>query len=139
LTRAGAQAAATRARGRPVRKAFGRWLGRARTVPRPIAALLVVAAIEVVAWSLVMPPFQGPDEMAHFAYVQHLAETGEAPDPTGGGGRNISTEQAEAIRWENLHALVGVLGMRPGWAEAEERRWRRCRRRRAQTGTARTP
>jgi hypothetical protein len=84
----------------------------------------VVAAIEVVAWSLVMPPFQGPDEMAHFAYVQHLAETGEAPDRTGGSGRNISTEQAEAIRWENLHALVGVLGMRPGWAEAEERRWR---------------
>jgi Predicted membrane protein (DUF2142) len=84
----------------------------------------VVAAIEVVAWSLVMPPFQGPDEMAHFAYVQHLAETGQAPDRIGGSGRNISTEQAEAIRWENLHALVGVLGMRPGWAEAEERRWR---------------
>jgi Predicted membrane protein (DUF2142) len=86
--------------------------------------LLLVAAIEVVVWSLVMPPFQGPDEMAHFAYVQHLAETGEAPDRTGGSGRNVSTEQAEAVRWENVHALVGVLGMRPGWAEAEERRWR---------------
>ena len=71
-----------------------------------------------------LPPFQGPDEMAHFAYVQHLAETGEAPEQTGGSGANVSREQAEAIRWENLHALVGVLGMRPGWTEAEERRWR---------------
>ena len=87
-------------------------------------ALLAVATVQVLAWALVMPPFQGPDEMAHFAYVQHLAETGEAPEQTGGSGANVSGEQAEAIRWENLHALVGVLGMRPGWTEAEERRWR---------------
>jgi Predicted membrane protein (DUF2142) len=87
-------------------------------------ALLAVATVQVLAWALVMPPLQGPDESAHFAYVQHLAETGEAPEQTGGSGANVSSEQAEATKWENLHALVGVLGMRPGWTEAEERRWR---------------
>ena len=87
-------------------------------------ALLGVATIQVAAWIVVLPPFQGPDESAHFAYVQHLAETGEAPEQTGGSGANVSSEQTEATRWENLHALVGVLGMRPGWTEAEERRWR---------------
>jgi Predicted membrane protein (DUF2142) len=113
-----------RARGRSRRAALGRWLAEARTVPRPFAALLAVATVQVVAWALVLPPFQGPDEMAHFAYVQHLAETGEVPEKTGGSGANVSSEHAEAIRWENVHALVGVLGMRPGWSEAEERRWR---------------
>jgi Predicted membrane protein (DUF2142) len=111
----------------PVRspRAFvGRLFERARTIPRPLAALLAVATVQVLAWTQVMPPFQGPDEMAHFAYVQHIAETGEAPDRVGGSGRNISGEHAEAIRWENLHALVGVIGMRSGWTEAEEQRWR---------------
>jgi hypothetical protein len=112
-----------RARGWSPRASVG-LLARARSVPRPLAALLAVATVQVLAWTLVMPPFQGPDEMAHFAYVQHLAETGEAPDRAGGSGRNISAEHAEAIRWENLHALVGVLGMRSGWTEAEEQRWR---------------
>jgi hypothetical protein len=115
--RARAQRHSPRATGR-------RLLARVRDVPRPLAALLAVAAIQVVAWALVMPPFQAPDEMAHFAYVQHLAETGEAPEQTGGSGANVSSEQAEAIRWENVHALVGVLAMRPAWTEAEERRWR---------------
>jgi 4-amino-4-deoxy-L-arabinose transferase-like glycosyltransferase len=124
LSRMAPGAIRARARGRSPRAAVGRWLAKVRSVPRPLAALLAVATIQVAAWALVMPPFQGPDEMAHFAYVQHLAETGEAPDRTGGSGRNLSSEQAEAIRWENVHALVGVLGMRPGWTGAEERRWR---------------
>jgi 4-amino-4-deoxy-L-arabinose transferase-like glycosyltransferase len=123
LSRVAPGAIRTRVRGRSPRAAITRALARARTVPRPLAALLAVAAIQVVAWAFVMPPFQGPDELAHFGYVQHLAETGEAPEQTGGSGAAFSSEQAEAIRWENLHALIGVLGMRPGWTEAEERRW----------------
>jgi hypothetical protein len=124
LSRLAPGAIRTRARGRSPRVAITRGLARVRTVPRPLAALLAVAGIQVVAWTLVMPPFQGPDETAHFAYVQHLAETGEAPEQTGGSGANFSSEQAEAMRWENVHALIGVLDMRPGWTEAEERRWR---------------
>jgi 4-amino-4-deoxy-L-arabinose transferase-like glycosyltransferase len=82
-----------------------------------------MATIQVVAWILVLPPFQGPDEDAHFAYVQQLAETGERPNLPGGGSRSYSTEQWEAMRWADLFVLRGVLGARPGWAEAEEQRW----------------
>jgi hypothetical protein len=124
LSRMAPGAIRKRSRGRSPRAAAGRLVAHVRGVPRPLAALLAVAAIQVVAWAFVMPPFQAPDEMAHFAYVQHLAETGKAPEQVGGSGANVSSEQAEAIRWENLHALVGVLGMRSGWTDAEERRWR---------------
>jgi Predicted membrane protein (DUF2142) len=124
LSRMAPEAVRARARARSSGAAVRAFLARWRAVPRPLAALLAVATIHVLGWALIMPPFQGPDEMAHFAYVQHLAETGEPPDRTGGSGRNLSVEHAEAIRWANLHALVGVLGMRPGWTEAEEQRWR---------------
>ena len=81
-----------------------------------------MATIQVVAWILVLPPFQGPDEDAHFAYVQNLAETGKRPNgPV--GGASYSTEEAEAMSWANLFVLRGVLGARPGWTKAEEQRW----------------
>jgi 4-amino-4-deoxy-L-arabinose transferase-like glycosyltransferase len=111
-----------RGHGRVAPRARG-WVARARTIPRPLAALLAVAAIQVVAWVLVMPPFQGPDEEGHFAYVQHLAETGEPPERATGNGRAVSAEQDEAMKWANLRALRGVLGARPGWSQAEQQRW----------------
>lgn len=98
-------------------------LALARDIPRPLAALIVVGAIHVTAWMAVLPAFQGPDEPAHFAYAQHLAETGAAPEKLGGNGRNNSTEHTQAMDWAGLHSLIGVLGARPAWTDAEERRW----------------
>ena len=47
-----------------------------------------------VAWSLVTPAWQAPDENSHFGYVQHLAETGDLP---GDPARPLfSTEQTAA-------------------------------------------
>jgi len=100
-------------------------LARLRTVPRPLAALLAVAAIQVTAWVAVTPPFQGPDESAHFAYAQYLAETGKAPQLEGGNGKISSTEHEQAMEWANLHSLVGILTARPAWSDAEENRWER--------------
>ena len=51
--------------------------GRATPAARPPAALialLAVVAIVGVAWALVTPAFQAPDENSHFGYVQTLAE-----------------------------------------------------------------
>jgi hypothetical protein len=47
----------------------------------PLAAWIcaLVATLNGIAWSVVLPPFQAPDEPSHFAYVQHLAETGKLP------------------------------------------------------------
>ena len=114
----------TRAPRPSARAAVVRGVAKARTVPRPLAALLAMATIQVVAWILVLPPFQGPDEEAHFAYVQYLAETGKTPDRYAGSGWNQSTEEAEAIKWADLLVLRGVLAARPGWTDAAEQRWR---------------
>src|SRR4051794_30372863 len=45
------------------------------------AAVLVAAALNLVAWSLLTPPFHVPDEVGHVEYVQQLAETARPPDP----------------------------------------------------------
>jgi hypothetical protein len=122
LSRMAPGAVRARARARSPRTAVARWVGKARTIPRPLVALLAIATIQVAAWILVLPPFQGPDEDAHFAYVQHLAETGERPGRPG-SGFTYSTEQGEAMKWADLYVLRGVLGARPGWTKAEEQRW----------------
>jgi hypothetical protein len=48
---------------------------------RACLACLVAAALNLVAWSLLTPPFHVPDEVGHVAYVQQLAETARPPDP----------------------------------------------------------
>jgi hypothetical protein len=52
---------------------------RARSIPAAAWACGLTAFLSAACWSLVTPPFQAPDEPAHFAYVEHLAETGELP------------------------------------------------------------
>jgi Predicted membrane protein (DUF2142) len=50
--------------------------GRGR---RLAAWLFLIAAVNACCWALITPPFQGPDEVDHFAYVQSLVERGEGP------------------------------------------------------------
>ena len=50
-----------------------------RRIPAPLALLLAVATIQFLAWMLVLPALQAPDESSHFAYTQRLVETGERP------------------------------------------------------------
>jgi hypothetical protein len=56
-----------------------RRLGRDRRTSALVgaAACAAVACLSAASWSLVMPPFEVPDEPSHFAYAQDLAETGE--------------------------------------------------------------
>jgi 4-amino-4-deoxy-L-arabinose transferase-like glycosyltransferase len=51
----------------------------------PLAAWIcaLVAIANGVCWSFLSPPFQTPDEPSHFAYVEHLAETGRLPSSAG--------------------------------------------------------
>jgi 4-amino-4-deoxy-L-arabinose transferase-like glycosyltransferase len=63
-------------------------------VPPPLAALIGVVLLIGVSWALLLPPFQAPDEAAHFAYVQSLAERGALP---GDAHRSVvSTDQVLA-------------------------------------------
>lgn len=48
-------------------------------VPRVAWLCALLALLNGLAWSLIVPPFQVPDENAHYAYVQQLAERGTLP------------------------------------------------------------
>src|SRR3954447_19433937 len=96
-----------------------------RGVPVPLRLILAVAALEVVCWVCVAPPWQGPDETAHFAYAQHYAEIGDPPVrnfPQIGAGSE-STQQGSAEVWFNLRSTVGVFEARPFFTEADRKAW----------------
>ena len=56
-------------------------MSRLRAVPRAAWLCALVALANGLAWSLIVPPFEVPDENAHYAYVAHVAETGSPPRP----------------------------------------------------------
>ena len=103
-----------------------RLISRLRRIPRPLALLLAVGALQALAWDVALPAFQGPDEAGHFAYIQHLAETGHLPSATTGGTPNSSEEQS-ALNTLNLQSLVGDLGGRPAWTAADLSLWQHVR------------
>jgi Predicted membrane protein (DUF2142) len=66
----------------------------------PVAAwgCAVVACLNAVSWSAISPPFEVPDEPSHFAYVQHLAETGTRPPVNG-----LYFSPTETVALRDLH------------------------------------
>ena len=54
-----------------------------RRVPAAAWTCALVAGLNAVCWSLITPPFQVPDESAHFDYVQVLAQQQRLPGSTG--------------------------------------------------------
>jgi 4-amino-4-deoxy-L-arabinose transferase-like glycosyltransferase len=92
--------------------------GRRRRVfvPGPLAALALPVAILGVAWALIVPPFQAPDETNHFAYAQSLATRfalpGDQRRPLG-----VSADESladAAVGASNLAFKVG--SVRPDWS-----------------------
>lgn len=62
-------------------------------VPLAAGICAVLAVVNAICWSLIVPPFQIPDESEHVAYVQQLAETQSLPISETGG---FSPEQEAA-------------------------------------------
>jgi Predicted membrane protein (DUF2142) len=50
-----------------------------KRVPRAAWVCVAIAFLNALTWSLITPPFQGRDEVDHFAYTQQLAEKGSLP------------------------------------------------------------
>ena len=50
-----------------------------RRLPLTAWAVALVTLANAVAWGLIVPPLQVPDEPSHVFYAQYLAETGELP------------------------------------------------------------
>jgi 4-amino-4-deoxy-L-arabinose transferase-like glycosyltransferase len=76
-----------------------------RRVPSAAYWCALVAFLTAAAWSVVTPPFQVPDETAHVAYVQDLAENGMVPnDPAGAA---FSDEQSRLIDALQFGFVIG--------------------------------
>jgi 4-amino-4-deoxy-L-arabinose transferase-like glycosyltransferase len=91
-----------RARMRPGR-AQGPGARRGR-LPTAAWVCFWVALLNGVAWGLIVPLFQIPDEPGHVAYVQHVAESGKPP-PGGFDLQHFSQEERrllDAIRWKAI-------------------------------------
>lgn len=120
---AGAAAAVDASGHAPASDADGDVTRRVRSLASGRGALVtaaVVAAACGAAWALLTPPFQVPDEPAHYAYTQYLAETASLP----GGEPNrlaYSDEQTSAMAVVGANALVGRATNRaPATTEAVE-------------------
>ncbi|HEY7952200.1 MAG TPA: DUF2142 domain-containing protein [Solirubrobacteraceae bacterium] len=50
-----------------------------KRVPRAGWACFLIALVNCAIWTVVVPPFQVPDEISHFAYAQYVAQTGKLP------------------------------------------------------------
>jgi hypothetical protein len=90
-----------------------------------VAAVAAIAFGNAFVWSLVTPPFQAPDEAAHYAYVESIVERGKLPDtsPKLGGGGSYTLGLALAIEQTAL-GVVQNPAARPAWTKAEEQQWR---------------
>jgi 4-amino-4-deoxy-L-arabinose transferase-like glycosyltransferase len=90
--------------------------------PRALAAVLGAVFIVGLAWVLSLPTFQAPDEHAHFAYTQSLAERFKLP----AGGREIwSTEQTLAANATNADQAGQTPATKMEWSHQAYERWRR--------------
>jgi 4-amino-4-deoxy-L-arabinose transferase-like glycosyltransferase len=94
--------------------------------PRPPTALLFLLGATLLlgsGWALFLPPFQAPDETAHVAYVQSLAERGDLP---GDATRPLrSTEQELASGAANSDQTAQQLLVKPEWSPRQHEAWLR--------------
>ena len=84
-------------------------------------------AIAGVTWALVLPPWQSPDEQAHFGYAQLLAERFELPD-TDPSRRAFATEYELALDYSNASQTAGRFDAKPEWSELRWRAWQAAER-----------
>jgi Predicted membrane protein (DUF2142) len=75
-----------------------------RRVPSAAWMCALIAFLNASAWSLIMPPFQGRDEVDHFAYTAQIAETGTLPE-NGQAEGNYSQQQKLVLQGLNYYQV----------------------------------
>jgi 4-amino-4-deoxy-L-arabinose transferase-like glycosyltransferase len=75
-------------------------------VPRAARLCALVALANGLAWSLITPPFEVPDENAHYAYVQQVAERGTVPHHVP-PERQLSPAQDATLAAIRFYNIVG--------------------------------
>jgi hypothetical protein len=104
-----------RGRARPALAALRR---RIAVIPLPVALLAAVALAQGLGWAVATAPLNGPDENAHAAYAQYLAETGDGPFKNVGTG-TVSTEMGVLLGELNLGPILGHFDGRPTWTRVD--------------------
>jgi 4-amino-4-deoxy-L-arabinose transferase-like glycosyltransferase len=90
-----------------------------RQVPGAGRACFVIAFINAGIWGLVVPPFQVPDEIAHFGYAQYLAERGKPPPQ--GPRAPYSPQEQVALDHLFFYNVIGRPQMRGIVSPSEDR------------------
>jgi hypothetical protein len=100
-----------------------------RRISTPLLVLLVIAVVQALAWTIAMPPLQGPDEIGHFAYTQRIVETRSIPwypsGPPAHPGNSVSNEVAVAARYSDVFTESGNVVARPPGSDIAVRIWQR--------------
>ncbi len=86
------------------------------SVPLPLALLVAVGIVLSLSWATLQPPWNGPDEVGHFAYVQRTVEQREIPWYTNGEPAGVphgaSAEVGSATVQSNARAREGNPSMK---------------------------
>jgi hypothetical protein len=90
-----------------------------RRVPRAGWACFLIALVNCAIWTVVVPPFQVPDEISHFGYAQYLAETGKLPPQQ--ATLQYSPEEYAALNGLFFFDTIGRPQMRGIFTSAEDR------------------
>ena len=95
-------------------------------MPVPLRWLVAAVLLAGVSWALLVPPWQAPDEDAHFAYVQTIAELGRLPRDDGRRALDAakSTEQDLAELASGYRDSGQRIEMRPQWDPRAFARWK---------------
>jgi 4-amino-4-deoxy-L-arabinose transferase-like glycosyltransferase len=97
-----------------------------RTVPGPLWLLIVTSSVLALAWATVTPPLTNADETGHFAYIQHLAETGSAP--TDKGTSTLSTEESQLLAGLGIGPIINNSNGRPSFSALDRQAFQRYER-----------
>ena len=73
-----------------------------RRVPTAAWLCAGVACLNAVCWSFITPPFQVPDEPAHFAYVEELVHAGRTPTSNGETYASDEMTALRAVGWADV-------------------------------------
>jgi hypothetical protein len=104
-----------------LREVAGALVSAVGKVPAAGWLCALVGVMGATAWALIIPPFQVPDEPAHFAYTQYLAEAGEPPSNLR-RSRAYSQEQLQVMEALRYKQVQGRADNRPlSTAEAQRR------------------
>ena len=100
-------------------------LAAARRIPRAALMCAVVGTLNAAAWSLIVPPFQVPDEPSHYSYVEFLARTGQPPAEPFFHSKpsSYSPEEQLALRWLRFEQVAANPINAGPWTQTEGRRF----------------